>query len=56
MGFRVSLGIILLYLAGNSAIDICFRTSATVIALAKRARESGIDEGDVPMFLRKHLG
>ena len=38
------------------AIGIWFRTPAAAIALAKRARESGIDEGDVPMFLRKHLG
>ena len=38
------------------AIGVWFRTPAAVIALAKRARESGIDEGDVPMFLRKHLG
>ena len=38
------------------AIGIWFRTPPDVIALAKRARESGIDEGDVPMFLREHLG
>jgi Na+/proline symporter len=38
------------------AIGVWFRTPAAAIALAKRARESGIDEGDVPMFLRKHLG
>ena len=38
------------------AIGIWFRTPASAIALAKRARESGIDEGDVPMFLREHLG
>ena len=37
-------------------IGIWFRTPASAIALAKRARESGIDEGDVPMFLREHLG
>jgi len=37
-------------------IGIWFRTPEAAIALAKRARESGIDEGDVPMFLRKHLG
>ena len=36
-------------------IGIWFRTPASAIALAKRARESGIDEGDVPMFLREHL-
>lgn len=38
------------------AIGIWFRTPASAMALAKRARESGIDEGDVPMFLREHLG
>ena len=38
------------------AIGIWFRTPADAIALAKRARESGSDEGDVPMFLREHLG
>jgi len=38
------------------AIGIWFRTPASAIALAARARESGIDEGDVPMFLRKHSG
>ncbi|MEY3602909.1 MAG: hypothetical protein RL169_2153 [Armatimonadota bacterium] len=38
------------------AIGIWFRTPPDAIALAKRARESGIDEGDVPMFLREHLG
>jgi len=38
------------------AIGIWFRTPASAIALATRARESGIDEGDVPMFLRKHVG
>ena len=37
-------------------IGIWFRTPASAIALAKRARESDIDEGDVPMFLREHLG
>jgi hypothetical protein len=37
-------------------IGIWFRTPEAAIELAKRARESGIDEGDVPMFLRKHLG
>jgi Na+/proline symporter len=37
-------------------IGVWFRTPASAIALAKRARESGIDEGDVPMFLREHLG
>jgi SSS family transporter len=37
-------------------IGIWFRTPEAAIALAKRARESGIDEGDVPMFLREHLG
>ncbi|MFM7188126.1 MAG: sodium:solute symporter family transporter [Armatimonadota bacterium] len=38
------------------AIGIWFRTPDAAIALALRARESGIDEGDVPMFLREHRG
>jgi len=38
------------------AIGIWFRTPDAAIELAVRARESGIDEGDVPMFFREHLG
>lgn len=36
------------------AIGIWFRTPDAAIALALRARESGIDEGDIPMFLRDY--
>lgn len=38
------------------AIGVCFRTPAAAVALAKSARETGVDEGDIPMFLRKHGG